>query len=263
MTGNLAEPPGWTPRRWWSIVGLVFIGQLTLIFWLSERDGIHSRTAAAGPQLHLVEDDSSQLLALTDPTLFALPHPRGFSGLAWLKTPIQDFHPFAWSEPQQWLQMPTGLLGAAFERFLTTNVPNPLQTLSQPEPGLILPHLPHANDFPEYSTFRITGELSKRRLLDSIELPSWPNPEILTNSQVQLVVDAQGIPVSVTLMYPGSGLKDADTNAIWQATRARFAPLNPDTSEAANPLSGLSWGQMVFEWHTLPVPLTNTTQGFK
>jgi hypothetical protein len=187
-----------------------------------------------------------------------LPHRQGFSGLAWLKNPTQDFRAFAWSEPPRWLQMPTGLLGADFDLFLATNSSNPLQTLSQTEPDLRVPSLPPARDFPEASRLRLTGDLASRRLLSPIDLPSWQHPEILTNSQVQLVVDAAGKSRSVTLLYPGSGYKDADTNALWQATRARFAPLRPDAADAAtNLLSGVSWGQMVFEWHTLPMPLTN------
>ena len=35
----------------------------------------------------LVATPPASLVALTDPTLFALPHPQGFAGLAWLKVP--------------------------------------------------------------------------------------------------------------------------------------------------------------------------------
>ena len=262
MTVGLSESPNWTRRRRWSILTLIFVSQLAIIFWLGDREPIRPRAAAAGSKLNLVEDKSQEMLALTDPTLFALPHRQGFSGLAWLKSPTQDFRSFAWSEPPQWLQMPSGLLGAAFELFVATNASNPLQAMSQTEPDLRLPELPATRDFPEHSTLRLTGDLVNRRLLSSIDLPSWPNSEILTNSQVQLAIDAAGKPLSVTLLYPGSGYKDADTNAVWQATRARFEPLSVSDA-ATNLLSGLSWGQMIFEWHTLPLPPTNAVQGVK
>jgi hypothetical protein len=119
-------------------------------------------------------------------------------------------------------------------------------------------------DFPEQSTVRLTGELAGRRLLKSIALPSWQSVELLTNSRVQLVVDAEGNTQSVALLYPGSGSNEADSNALWQAISARFEPLSGHNLDAApDPLSGLSWGQMIFDWHTLPMTSTNSPAAAK
>jgi len=263
MTSALLEPPTLLRRRWWGMVLAVFLFQLGAIFWLGEREPIRPRPVTSVPRLHLVEGGSVELLALTDPTLFALPHRQGFSGLAWLKSPALNFGSFAWSEPPRWLRLSTDLLGTAFEPFIATNTFNPLLALSQSEPQLRVPQLSVTRDFPERSMFRVTGGLSSRRLLSAIDLPNWANPEILTNSRVRLAVDATGKPVSATLLYPGSGLKDADTSALSQASRARFAPSNIAALDAANAISELTWGEMIFEWHTLPVPLTNTAQGVK
>jgi hypothetical protein len=265
MTTSLVEGPGWLQHRWWRFVLAIFIFQLAIIFWLGEREPLRPEPAAPGPQLHLVQNGSDELLALTDPTLFALPHRNGFSGLTWLKSQTQDFPSFTWSETQtqQWLQMPSSVLGAGFELFVATNASYPVLALDQTEPNLRIPLLPAAKEFPESSMLRLTGDLSNRRLLTSIDLPSWPSLEILTNTQIQLAVDSTGKPVSVALLSPGSGDKTADSNALWQATRARFAPLSPDSLDSPNPLAHLAWGQMIFDWHTLPVPLTNTTAGLK
>lgn len=258
MIPDLGQFPGWPRRRWWGFVALIFILQLTLIFWLGQREVPPPRPAKLSPNLRLMEGNAPELLALIDPTLFALPHRQGFSGLAWLKNPTQDLSAFAWSEPPDWLQISTPPLTAPLELFIATNLASPLLTLSQSEPPLRLPVLPPLKQFPESSKLRITGDLARRRLLTAVELPPWPASEILTNSQVQLVVDAAGKPVSATLLYPGSGFRDADTNAYWQATKARFAPLNLPENDT-NLYSGLTWGQMIFEWYTLPVPRTNTS----
>jgi hypothetical protein len=258
MTSSLAQPSAWPRRRWWSLVALIFGLQLGIIFWLGENTPARQRQANPAPLLRMAGQAYGEALALVDPTLFALPHQQTFSGPAWMSAPTQDFHPFVWSEPPRWLRLGSEQLGAAFQQFITTNEATPLLALGQPEPELRLPSLPPANDFPTRSTFRVTGQLAQRRLVKSFELPSWPAAEILTNSRVQMVVDELGKPVSVILLYPGSGLKDADTNALWLATLARFEPVAGAGPAAANPSSGLSWGQIIFDWHTLPMALTNT-----
>jgi hypothetical protein len=98
--------------------------------------------------------------------------------------------------------------------------------------------------------------LAERRLLASPDLPPWPSREVLTNSVVTLWVDANGQPVSApTLFPPGSGSADADQCALQEARRARFEPLN--TADPTDPMAGLTWGQLIFEWRTLPLPATN------
>jgi len=85
----------------------------------------------------------------------------------------------------------------------------------------------------------------------------------LANSVVQVVVDAEGRPISATL-YPddsgpgprtfGSGLKEADEQALALAKAARFNPMTgggPD--RVTSPTAQLTWGRMIFQWHTLPV----------
>jgi hypothetical protein len=179
--------------------------------------------------------------------------------LAWLKAPRQEFQSFVWSEPPSWLPLPTEELGASFRQLMRTNEPDPLLVLSRPELGISLPEVSSANDFPQHSILRLTGELAHRHLLKRIELPSVAWPEILTNSRVQLVVGPDGRPFSPTLFYPGSGSPSADSNALWQATMARFEPLGNSDAPTTR-LSGWTWGQMIFEWHTLPMPSTNAAR---
>jgi TonB family protein len=108
----------------------------------------------------------------------------------------------------------------------------------------------------------LEGELVGRGLLTKPRLPARENGELLGSSVVQVVVDAAGRPVSVTLLPPGSGLPDADNEALDEARKARFEPLpgalsGPDPP----PLKSLRWGRMVFNWATLPLPGTNNVTG--
>jgi hypothetical protein len=282
MMPGLVERPRWAGRRWWTMVGLVFALQLTIIFWLGEHEQLLPRRAIAGPGLKLTEfeaakllelnradakklligneteTEAARLLELDDPTLFALPHREDFAGLAWLVATNQEFHPFVWSEPSTWLPLPTQELGAAFQRLITSTESNSFWTASLPEVEIGPPAISSADDFPQRSMLRLSGGLANRRLLKPIELPSIPSPEILTNTRVQLAVGADGRPFSPTLLYPGSGSPIADSNALWQATVARFESLSGnDSASLTNPLIGMTWGQMIFEWHTLPMATTN------
>jgi hypothetical protein len=198
------------------------------------------------------------MLALSDPTLFALPHQVGFSGSAWLTIPAQEFHPFVWSEPNHWFNLAPNDLGSDFREFMSTNQPDILPIITQPDLQFKIPQVAESNPFPTQSTLRVTGGLADRRLLVTPALPSWPNSEILTNSVVQLLVGADGKPVSIPILLkpPGVGANEADLHALREARKARFEPLS--VNDLTNPLAGLTWGLLVFEWHTLPLPDTNS-----
>jgi hypothetical protein len=257
MTVSLAGPSRWPTRRWWIGLAVVFAAQIAIIFWLGETSTVPPKKTHPAPALLLPKRTADESLALADPTLFALPHLQGFSGPAWLVAPTQEFRPFAWSETPRWLGLAPEKLGEVFRQYVDPTPASPVLTLIESEPELLLPQIPVGNDFPDRSTYRVTGQLAERRLLTPVELPSWPSSEILTNSRVQMVVDANGKPVSVTLLYPGSGSKEADADAVRQAANARFAPIAGNPGSAGNSLSDLSWGQIIFDWHTVPKPSTN------
>jgi TonB family protein len=257
VTSALVELPPWSRRRWWALVGLVFGVQVGLIFWLGETWPIRPRPAAPGLTLKLAGSASSELLALHDPTLFALPHQQGVPAPAWVRAPRPEARSLTWPEPTTYPLLAIDQLGAAFNRFVETNSFHPVPLPAKPLPELTLPKLPPLAISPARSTLRWEWDQAGRRLLAPLELRSQANPDILTNSVVQIVVDAEGRPASVTLLS-GSGSREADQQALEQANAARFEPLgrNP-AGTAPNPAAQLTWGRMIFQWHTLPLRLTN------
>jgi len=260
MTTLGSEPPKWSPRRWFGVITIIVFVQLAFIFWLGDRQGVRPRKPSPAPDFSLTGSAHSEWLALTDPTLFALPHAKVFSGPAWLETAPLHSPPFEWSENPRWLALPVHRLGASFAQLVSTDTSLEWQVIEIPEPQLLLPEIHHV-PLLLGSTLRLEGELARRRLLSQPRLPSWPpraldptDTDILANTVLQVLVDAEGLPVSLTLMAV-SGYPPADDLAISLATRFQFEPLQ--TGSPAQPISspgslvGLCLGQVVFEWQTL------------
>ncbi len=257
MTSALVEPQPWSRRRWWGMIGLIFGVQLALIFWLGETSLVRPRAAAPGLTLKLAGSTSAELLALRDPTLFALPRQQGMPAATLVRTPQPDFHSLAWPEPANHPHLAIDQLGAAFNRFVATNAFDPLPLPAKSLPELTHPELPPLAVSAARSTLRLEWDQAPRRLLTPLELSSQANPDILTNSVVQIVVDAEGRTTSATLLS-GSGSKAADQQALEQASAARFEPLNRNPAGTPpSPAAALTWGRMFFQWHTLPPPPTN------
>ncbi|MCU0783976.1 MAG: energy transducer TonB [Verrucomicrobia bacterium] len=249
---TLSSDASWSRRRWWTLIVLVFAAHVGLIFALGDRKPVTPRPPAPSPTLRLAAE-SDELLAFNDPTLFALPHRRSFSGLAWLRIPEVKFQPFRWTEPPRLLALPVEKLGATFAQFMQTNLLAWFEFEIKPAPELTLPDVPEAGPMiAARSTLRIAGGLANRRLLNPPKLESWAASDLLTNSVVQVLVNADGNVISSTLLAR-SGSPKADQFSLDLARMARFEPLR-------NGAAKLSVGAMIFEWHTVPEtnkPATN------
>ncbi len=83
-------------------------------------------------------------------------------------------------------------------------------------------------------------------------VPSLPYNDVIPPSQVQVLVDAAGKVVSAVLLPPDNLLESAghydaaDRRALELARAARFAPA-----------PRLTFGRLIFNWHTVPVTSTN------
>jgi hypothetical protein len=260
------EPVRWTPRRWLYAIASVFLAQLALILFFSES----LRRVPHGPQFRTAinlavdpasEQKLSQLPALSDPTLSALPNLHGFSGAAWLIFPPMQHQFTDWTNSAHWLEIDAGGLGKTFLSFVRSNTTAPLLIADKPLPSLTGPRLLLTNQpLAEHSEVRIEGELAGRQLLNPMPLRSWPYSEILTNTEVQLLVDVDGETLPATLLS-SCGYADADQYALKVAANSRFQPLRGKGGTSAT--SGqVTWGKMIFQWHTtLPASASTLSSG--
>jgi len=259
MNSAVLEPVHWARRRWVYAVATVFLLQAGLVFLFGHRTQRRPEPPIFRAAIHLVTDHAiplDSLPGMDDPTLLALPSLRGFSGPAWLTFPLLEYQPAEWVEPPHWLLLDTTALSSTFSRFIRTNAISPPLIADKPFPPLpgYEPNFPN-EPLPSQSQLRLEGDLASRRLLAPLELQSWPHSEILSNTTVQAAVDAAGFTFS-TVLLAGSGMKEADLFALKLASGTRFRPL-PRGQRAPDGLSPMTWGRFVFQWHTLPLPMTN------
>src|SRR5437899_1340153 len=121
-SGVLQPGPGsWPRRRWWMMLILIFTGQLALIFGLSNYAPPRIRRPAPAPELQFANGLSPELLALWDPTLFALPHRHGFSALVWNVRQPAETSVAPQAEPIDYLDFSGLGLGSVFNQFIATN----------------------------------------------------------------------------------------------------------------------------------------------
>jgi hypothetical protein len=254
-------PAGWSPRRLTCAIVGVFLAQVALLFWLGQRERPPPQRPTFPTGISLAVDEMSdtrfaQTAALDDPALLALPGLNGFSGAAWMRFEPLNYQPTESTEPPHWLALDDKSLGSTLSRFLEANGLPPSRLADKPLPPLqrFEPNYPN-EPVPQSSRWRVEGELASRRLLAPLALKSWPHSEILSNTVVQAVIDADGYTISPTLLS-GSGLAEADAYALKLTTEARWEPL-PRAGDAEARWNLLTWGKLMFQWHTLPLPVTN------
>jgi hypothetical protein len=240
-------------QRWLIFIAIVFAAEVALIFVLGEKKFPPPRAVANVPQFTLA-DSTNELIALDDPTLFALPHTNDFASAIWLKIYTNPPPEFRWMEPPGELQSPAHEnLGAVFTRFMQTNQFAAPSLDFKPEPKLSEPVLPLPRVFAENSTLHIEGELAQRKWLNPVSLTNWPYADVIAPSKVQVLVNAAGDVVSPVLLPPenpgeaASHYETADRRALELASGLRFAPA-----------SRLTVGQLIFNWRTVAPPATNS-----
>ena len=240
----------------WIAAALVFVAQVGLLFWLGNPPAVTPIPPPASPVIQLNAKSSGELLALQDPTLFILPHRENFSGAGWLKEPKLDFTSTNWTEPARPLPLRPQQLGETFAAYMQTNLPPRFQPKLASELDMFAADRPPMQSISTPSTMHVEGDLAQLRLLTPLHLPSQTDSNLLSDTIVQVVVDAQGRPFSQVLLA-SSGNGTADQMALTNFAKAvRFAPAQAAGLGTVLP-DKMTVGQLIFEWQTVSPPATN------
>jgi hypothetical protein len=266
MKNSAAESPAQecqnsTPKNQWRwkttllLILLAVLAHVALIGFFGTRSEIAPRVVSRVPRLQLA-GDYDPLIALGDPTLFALPNPRDFASAIWLRIPAVKSPFFGWSEPPRWLSLDEENPAATFEQLLT-EPPHPSMP-SEVKPPLPMTMLPAAigASLPSGSSLTILGSLAGRGLTTSLALPSLPYDDVIPPSRIQVLVDQSGRIVSAILL-PSTD----STEAIQRCDAADQRALGIVKQLRFNPARRLDLGEILFSWHTVPVHLNNSPSG--
>ncbi len=263
MSGPTDDVRRWSPLRWLMTLMVIFGGQAAIFLWLGSR----AKPPAApplprAPSVQVSAAPAGEPAVLDDPTLLVRPTPRGFSSV-WLNTNEIKRDPAEWSgqtnarldRPVRPLLGQISALAAADSNysFSVVEIPRPA-----PQPAPIIPEA----DFTE-STISIHGDLEKRTLLSQPTLRPQFADAALSNTVVQVDVDAEGNVFTPPVVLPGgsSGSVDTDNYAQQVARSLRFNPLPRQGRPGATGRGGLTEGTVLFHWHTEAAPATNLPPG--
>jgi len=252
LAGPESSGGGWSLSHWLVLIALIFALHVALLYMFGARKEIVPRAVAGAPALRLA-DNSDEFLALNDPTLFALPHPGDSTMAIWSQAPIMNRPSFRWTQAPRWLPLSARGLMEVFNRFMQTNSIASLPLRLKPPARLSTPSQPIEPVLAEASTMRVEGDLTQRRLLTPLDLPSWPYPNVIAPSKVQLLVNAAGNVASAVVLPSDNNLEAlnrydaADQRALELVRGARFTPA-----------PRLTIGRIIFTWHTVPPLLTNS-----
>jgi hypothetical protein len=245
-TSDAPAPP--EPRRGgqqiFFLATIFFLAQFGLVYFLGTKKPTVPRAVTNAPRFTLAAA-TDEIIALGNPTLFALPHAHDFSAPVWMKIPLPDAPDFRWQEPPRLLALDPKNLGGALREYLQTNTAAETPLNFKPEPPVDFPAVTLEIFFPKQSAVQISGALASRKLLEPLALPILALPEVIAPSRVQLLVSPDGTVFSAVLLE-SCGYADVikpDQLALQLANAAQFAPADR-----------LMFGEMLFKWHTEPVP---------
>jgi TonB family protein len=235
------SPPesSWGFNKTIFVILFVFAAHLAFVFLFGQKKTPAPRIATNVPVFQLA-DNASELVRLTDPTLFAFPHAEDFASTA-AATPAVTEPSFAWTEPPPFLPLDAASLGATFKNFMATNrfAAPPLNF--KPQPQIIRPQVTLKSVLPQASTWQLVGEIAVRKYLNPLTVPTLPFNDVIAPSRVQLLVDKTGEVVSAVLLET-SGDTTADQQALALARKLQFAPADK-----------LMFGEIIFNWQTVPL----------
>ena len=238
---------GWSWKKVCLLILLVFAMHVAFVFLLGAKKPVVSRAVTKVPVFQLA-DSGNELIRLTDPTLFVLPHAEDFTPDIWAQPRASWAPTFSWNEPPAPAFLPSPpaeLLGLAFNEFMQTNRSAAKLLNFKPEPQMFVSEVTIESALPQHSTWQLAGEAAGRRLLNTLSVPTLSFNDVIAPSRVQLLVDPDGN-VASTVLLKSSGAAEADQQALALARTLQFAPAER-----------LMFGEVTFNWHTVPVATTN------
>ena len=193
-------------------------------------------------------------LAREDPELLTQPNPRGFSEV-WLKPAPLKHQLLSWAPPDIELPYPSNLLTQPLQAALASNAPPRAVAFVKPAPRLTQLAVAPLQ-MRQTNRLEIAGDLARRPLANFVPLiNSWKHPDLLKPSIVQVMVNADGVVFTGTLIGR-SGLARADEFALDVALqKIRFQRLTN-----APPGAAITAGNLLFHWHVNPNSITNLTE---
>jgi len=241
----------WSTWKWIMAFVVVFGFHVGLFFFLAERTPKPRPTERSVTQLHFSRP-VGEFLQLEDPTLFALPNLRGFAAFTWLRSQPVRFAPFRWTESLRFLPLPVSELGETFLQLVETNQPPSREISITPAPLVTV--LPSDEPLPlrTNTEIRVEGALAVRPLRFQPERLPLAQQDNLTNTVVQVLVDASGQVISTVILPSGSGAKAEDGRALQIARNLWFEP----TAKS----SATTTGWIIFEWATARTNATTRAQ---
>ena len=250
MSSATDDLRSWSPRQWATMVGLVTLGQLALIVTLLEKDTEVPTRVAPPPELRVMALQTqggarATLLEAVDPTVFALPGPRSFSGAAWSQPLRRPAVPAGWDEGLRWLTgqsqwfgqvtVSTGAIATASLGAIEDYAPAPRRVEAAP--------IPLASG----STVTLDPGLAARGWLTPLLAPVMVHTNLLSRTEVQVSVEPDGWVFSAVVLR-SCGWAQADEAGVALARTARFTPL----PAAGGPATERQWGRIRFDWRTVP-----------
>jgi hypothetical protein len=257
MTTAPEDTRAWSPLRWTGVLVIIFGAQVGLMFWLGRRGAVSAPPARPAMEVRVPEDQLAEIPGADSPTLLVTPNPEGFSSV-WLRAPEITNQPAEWTgQPDGTLPRPFNPPGGELEGLVNDGPARTVSVLDRPEPEVKTVGI--RPDAVADSSFSLEGDLARRTLLARPALVSPASDAALSNSIVEIDVDAEGVVADPPVIVPGGSSGSAETDAYARrvAKALQFQPLPRAGSRGGIPPAERTWGTVVFEWRTLPAPATN------
>lgn len=238
----------WQRAKWLAVIATVFVLQLGLFIWASQKELQTRVVYPAEPRITFATPENARLSPeIENPFLFAAASHHGFSGEAWLRPPEWPLPKVGRSIEPNYLE-----LAEADKVIPEHNAVQNFTLASARRTGAQLPPPSEpAQDTPRSSELRLEN-FSGRTLVTPLALPVQYHGDVLSSTVVEAMVGRDGLVISARVINnSGSGRADADALAL--ARRARFNPVN---SAENVPVVG----KLIFEWFALSLADTNSVK---